>query len=240
MSAKYIFNLKSEDRRRELPGKVIIGRAELETVKDVVVKFLAFLLFYRERIQIEVNLHIDSIPFTPDVAQLDYELRPRLWVECGDCGVAKLNKLAVKVPEAEIWVVKRSVAEAQLLYDAMAKGELRRDRYGLIGLDSVFANGIRWERTKLGPLTQEIYRERMASLPKLISRFDNFASVIFSFAFLVVFIILMSFPLVGLFALLAYGVSHLLFSGDRFLTIFISLAAILVILPMSVAVIDQR
>ena len=135
MSAKYIFNLKSEDRRRELPGKVIIGRAELETVKDVVVKFLAFLLFYRERIQIEVNLHIDSIPFTPDVAQLDYELRPRLWVECGDCGVAKLNKLAVKVPEAEIWVVKRSVAEAQLLYDAMAKGELRRDRYGLIGLD---------------------------------------------------------------------------------------------------------
>ena len=111
---------------------------------------------------------------------------------------------------------------------------------GLIGLDSVFANGIRWERTKLGPLSQEIYRERMTSLPQLIARFDNFASVIFSFAFLVVLIILMSFPLVGAFALMVYGISHLLFGGARFLSIFLAIAAVLVILPMSVTLIDQK
>jgi hypothetical protein len=136
MSAKYSFDLKSEERRHALPNKIIVGRKENEGVDQVLLKFLAYVLFYRERAQIEPNLDNDSIPFAPDIVQLDYEMRVRLWIECGECSVAKLHKLAVKVPEAEIWVLKRSLSEAQNLHLAMAKDELRRDRYGLIGLDS--------------------------------------------------------------------------------------------------------
>jgi uncharacterized protein YaeQ len=136
MSAKYSFQLESQEHRRELPRKLIIGRSELETTAHVMLKLLAYLLFHRERLQLGVNLHMDSIPYVPDLVQLDYELRPKLWVECGDCGVTKLHKLAVKVPEAEIWIVKRSLAEAELLHHAMAKAELRCERYHLIGLDA--------------------------------------------------------------------------------------------------------
>ena len=135
MSAKYSFQMRSEDRRRELPHKIIIGRQDNETIAHVALKFLAYLIFFRERLQIETNLHTDNIPFVPDLVQLDYELRPRLWVECGECGVGKLHKLAVKVPEAEIWIVKPSAAAAQHLFEAMAKEDLRRDRYHLLGLD---------------------------------------------------------------------------------------------------------
>ncbi|MDB6019795.1 MAG: hypothetical protein JWR19_4284 [Pedosphaera sp.] len=135
MSAKYSFHLRSEDRQRELPQKIIIGRQDTETLTHVALKFLAYLLFFRERLQIETNLHMSAIPFVPDLVQLDYELRPKLWVECGECSVTKLNKLAVKVPEAEIWIMKRSPAAAEQLFQAMAKEELRRDRYELIGLD---------------------------------------------------------------------------------------------------------
>ncbi len=136
MSAKYSFHLESQDRRRELPHKIIIGREETETIVHVALKFLAYLIFFRERLQIETNLHMDSIPFVPDLVQLDYELRPKLWVECGECGVNKLHKLAVKVPEAEIWIVKCSPSAAEHLLQAMAKDELRRSRYQLIGLDA--------------------------------------------------------------------------------------------------------
>ena len=135
MTAKYIFTLTSRDKRRDLPRKVIIGRQDTETTAHVVLKLLAFVLFFRERLQREVNLHMDSVPFVPDLVQLDYELRPILWVECGDCGVSKLNKLAVKVPDAEIWIVKRSLADAQHLLAAMSKQELRRDRYNLVAFD---------------------------------------------------------------------------------------------------------
>jgi len=135
MTAKYSFRLQSQDKKRALPSKIILAQDGIETVAHVVLKLLAFVLFHRERMQLGGDLHNDSIPFTPDLVQLDYELRPKLWVECGECSLNKLNKLAVKVPEAEIWIVKPSLAAAQDLIQAMAKRELRRDRYNVIGLD---------------------------------------------------------------------------------------------------------
>ena len=135
MSARYSFTLESQDKRRDLPRRIIIGQNEAETITHVTLKLLAFLIFYRERLQIEANLHQDSIPFIPDLVQLDYELRPSLWIECGECSVNKLNKLAVKAPEAEIWIVKRCLADARHLLRAMEREELRRDRYGLLALD---------------------------------------------------------------------------------------------------------
>src|SRR5262245_4014850 len=136
MTAKYSFRLTSQDKRRALPGKIILSQDANETVTHVMLKLLAFVLFYRERFQIEGHLHNDNIPFSPDLVQLDYELRPKLWVECGECSINKLDKLAVKVPEAEIWIVKPSLAAAEHLIRAMAKDDLRRDRYNIIGLDA--------------------------------------------------------------------------------------------------------
>ena len=135
MSGKYSFDLKSEERRRPLPGKIIVGQKENESTKHVMLKFLAYVLFYRERLQIQPRLPDDTIPFEPDVIQLDYTLRPSLWIECGECSVSKLHKLAVKAPEAELWVVKRSLADAESLYHMMEKEELRRDRYGIVAFN---------------------------------------------------------------------------------------------------------
>lgn len=135
MSSKFSFHLESRDAKRDLPRKIIIGRQEIETMTHVALKFLAFVIFHRERIQIETNLHMDNIPFVPDIVQLDYEMRPRLWVECGDCGVVKLDKLAVKVPEAEIWIMRESLEAAEQLIKAMGKAELRSNRYQIFALD---------------------------------------------------------------------------------------------------------
>ena len=135
MSGKYSFSLISEDRRRALPSKVVIGQNDAEPAAHVLLKLLAFVFFHRERLQIDGKLHDDNIPYEPDVVQLDYELRPKLWVECGECRMAKLHKLAVKVPDAEIWIVKRSASEAEFLFGQMGKTELRRRRYNILGLD---------------------------------------------------------------------------------------------------------
>ena len=107
-----------------------------ETPAHVLLKLFAFLIFYRPRLQLGPNLHNDNIPFIPDLVELDYELRPRLWIECADCGTGKLNKLAVKVPEAEIWVMKRDPADTEFLLRAMAREDLRRNRYQILTLDA--------------------------------------------------------------------------------------------------------
>jgi len=135
MSGKHSCTLESKDWKRKLPHKIIIGRQEPETIEHVALKLVSYLFFHRDRLQIGMNLHNDSIPFIPDLIQLDYELRPVLWVQCGECTVNKLNKLAVKVPEAEIWIVQPSIDAANNLLRAMAKAELRRKRYHLLALD---------------------------------------------------------------------------------------------------------
>lgn len=136
MSNKYSFTVESQDRKRPVPRSVIIGRKETETVVHVVLKLIGFIFFYRERLRIEPRLPDDSIPYEPDLIQLDYELRPQLWVECGECSLTKLDKLAVKCPEAELWVVRRSLKSAEDLLVQMRKHELRTGRYGLLALDA--------------------------------------------------------------------------------------------------------
>ena len=135
MSNKFIFEFRSEDRRRALPPKLIIGQGENESARHTILKLLGFVLFHRERLEVEGKVHNDSIPFEPDLVQLDYTMQPVLWIECGECGVNKLHKLAVKAPEADIWVLKPSPQEARTLLASIQKEELRTDRYQIIGFD---------------------------------------------------------------------------------------------------------
>jgi hypothetical protein len=67
--------------------------------------------------------------------ELDYELRPIFWAECGECSLSKLHKLAVKLPGSEFWIIKASESAAHDLHKAMEKEEFRKDRYGIVGLD---------------------------------------------------------------------------------------------------------
>jgi hypothetical protein len=101
---------------------------------------------------------------------------------------------------------------------------------GLIGLDSVFPGGIRWENVRYGPIAHRVYRRELPTLPRLIERTDNFCSVLFSFAFL--FVILFAISLVA--AAAVVGVSLLATTfipgpGSRRL---LQLFVVLVLLPM--------
>ncbi|RLE30261.1 MAG: hypothetical protein DRJ61_13080, partial [Acidobacteria bacterium] len=54
---------------------------------------------------------------------------------------------------------------------------------GLLGLESVFPEGIRWDRVKLGPAMIKRYRAGIDSLAATIEKVDDLCSLIFSFGF---------------------------------------------------------
>lgn len=132
MSSKFIFDLTGGDRHRDLPARLVVGRRENEGPQNIVLKLLAFLVLHRERLEINGDVRNENIAFEPDVLQLDYTLRPVLWVECGNPTASKLHKLAVKVPDAEIWVMKPDLPGAEALVAQMRKEELRTDRYDFL------------------------------------------------------------------------------------------------------------
>jgi hypothetical protein len=100
---------------------------------------------------------------------------------------------------------------------------------GLVGLHSVFPRGVRWDGLgkSAGPFATAEYKRRLSSLPAVISRVDNFASVIFSFAFLIVLTFLASVTILAVLGGVAWGASTLLFGGRHASTIVYTLSALL-------------
>ncbi len=98
---------------------------------------------------------------------------------------------------------------------------------GLVGLEAVFPRGVRWEKATSGPISREVQQERLPSLPQLITRTDDFCSMIFSFSFMIVFIFVLSILWAGMLGLLALAISRLVFGGERMGDIFRILAGIL-------------
>ncbi len=74
---------------------------------------------------------------------------------------------------------------------------------GLVGLDSVFPEGIDWSQVRYGPVAKKVYSDRLPSLPHLARRADDVGSAIFSVSFWIVTIFLYSVA----FALVFGGVS---------------------------------
>jgi len=138
MSLRFTFQLETSDARKALPHKLLLVQSIEESRAVTLLRLLGYLLFFRERLQIGTNLHDDNISFVPDLVQLDYQLRPVLWVECGDPNLERLNRLAVKAPEAELWILRPTPEDAEALHHAMTRAGLRRNRYRIVG----FAAGL--------------------------------------------------------------------------------------------------
>lgn len=85
---------------------------------------------------------------------------------------------------------------------------------GLIGLETVYPEGIRWENLKYGPITIRMYREQIPTLRSLIVRVDLFCSSIFSLAFLMVLACLMSIVWIGICCGIAWALSRM-FGQER-------------------------
>lgn len=107
---------------------------------------------------------------------------------------------------------------------------------GVVGLDAVFPRGPRFDRLDAGPITRDFYRRRLPSLKRQITVADRFSSAVFSFAFAVTAIFVLSIVYGVVLAGVSLAVSRLAFGGERYGTVFrVLLAAIfvpLVVLPL--------
>ncbi len=86
---------------------------------------------------------------------------------------------------------------------------------GLVGLHSVYPAGPRWEEYRSGPFMRAQYQRRMRPLPATIARVDDFASVLFSFGFLIAMITAGSFLILAVLAAVAVSISRLVPGAPR-------------------------
>jgi hypothetical protein len=111
---------------------------------------------------------------------------------------------------------------------------------GLVGLLSVFPDGVRWDEFKSGPIGRAVYQERLTSLPAIIARTDNFCSVLFSFGFLIVIFFAYTILLTGAFGAIAFGAAKLFLHGQHTRQVFFGCLAVMTVLPVATSLVDRR
>jgi hypothetical protein len=110
----------------------------------------------------------------------------------------------------------------------------------LIGLHSVFPGGVRWTELKAGPAAMDVYRRHLRALPSAIERIDNFCSIAFSFAFLIVMMLVYSVVLVGVASGLGYLIAKVIGHGQDLNVLAPALVALIVLPTLAMTVLDRR
>lgn len=109
----------------------------------------------------------------------------------------------------------------------------------LIGLDSIFPRGIRWQKMKMGPNTRKVLPSMVISVREMIVRTDGVASVIFAVAFSLVSVFGVSIVIAGGVGALGFALAGLLpFRVDPVVTL-LSITLVIVVMSAGPALLDR-
>lgn len=109
----------------------------------------------------------------------------------------------------------------------------------LVGVNSVFPHGIDWARYRHGPIARREMQRQVPSLPVVIERADNFASLTFAFGMLLVLSALLGSLAALPVALAASLIAHYAFDGDNLQLVFFAAMALVLLPMMSAGLIDK-
>jgi uncharacterized protein YaeQ len=127
---KFTVNLGVDDREEE---KLVIAAWKGEMTWHIVLKLLGFILFHEDRPRIEESVQWH---YKPDLVALDPETgKIRLWIDCGNIAVKKIDRVATKIGAERFVILRRTLDEARRLDAAMDGKVKHRERVQLIAFD---------------------------------------------------------------------------------------------------------
>ena len=142
---KYTLNINrrllAPDARdtREMRTKLVLRAALGEVAWHIALKVLGYLLFmeYEPRIEEGIGWH-----YKPDLVSLDAEGRLRLWIDCGNIAVRKIDRVAQKLgAHVPFIILRRTQRDALLL--AQSLGRMRfPERVHILSFDKGFVDAL--------------------------------------------------------------------------------------------------
>lgn len=134
-------SVNNYDRELFETRKLIFEMRDGESPVHIALKLVSLALFFEQDMQVEPTMN-DNYRFKPDLLTKFDDTRPKLWIECGQCRVQKLDKITFRYYDAEFILVKRSEREAREILDR-CKGVVRRlSAITFVGFDSGFIESI--------------------------------------------------------------------------------------------------
>lgn len=121
--------------------KLIFEMRDGESPVHIALKLVSLALYFEQDMQLEPSMNSDD-RYRPDLLTRFDDTRPKLWIECGQCRVQKLDKITFRYYDAVFIMVKRTAREASEILER-CKGVVRRlSAITFVGFDSGFIQSI--------------------------------------------------------------------------------------------------
>lgn len=139
MIEKFSFELQLA----KIKKKMIFVKADGERREHVVLKVLAYMLFYDPELKVEVDI---GMHYKPDLVLLrPGEQVPDIWIDCGQVTTLKVQTLARKLKRSRIIFMKETDRELHQFKKLIEKKVEDESRIECIAFDDGFVSGIAGE-----------------------------------------------------------------------------------------------
>lgn len=109
----------------------------------------------------------------------------------------------------------------------------------LVGLNSVYPQGVNWEALRWGPAYLAALRQRSAPMPEMIERADNRASQVFGFGIGFALAFLAPLLLIGATSVLAFGLQRLLWPEAKWQSLWYLILAVMMLPYLAAIAVDR-
>ncbi|MDD5217509.1 MAG: YaeQ family protein [Candidatus Omnitrophica bacterium] len=146
MIEKYTFDLQAP----KIKGKLILVKDEMETRAHVVMKLLAYLLYFEPGLKIEG--HVD-MHYKPDLAVEGDHGIPSLWIDCGHIAIKKVGSIAQKLRRTQIVLIKKTKRELDTFKKVVADKVEQSERVQYLAFDAGFVDGMAESLQRVNQIT---------------------------------------------------------------------------------------
>ncbi|MCM8775142.1 MAG: YaeQ family protein [Candidatus Omnitrophica bacterium] len=167
MIEKFTFDLQSHQVRK----KLVLVKSELELRTHVVLKLLAYLLFYDPRLQIETSV---DMHYKPDLVIPGESGIPELWIDCGKIALRKVEKISTKLRASRIVIVKETHGELERFKKLIDKKVDAAFRLEYLAFDHDFISGIADSLQRTNELTLYTVMENVIGIALNDQVFESF------------------------------------------------------------------
>jgi len=136
MIEKFTFELHAPKIAHE---KIILVKDDFELRNHVVLKLLAYLLFYDPELKMEVSAEMH---YKPDLFIPGEHGVPKLWIDCGRVALRKVESLAEKLRNTRVIFLKESKRELEIFKKLVGKKIDKADRLEFLAFESGFVASV--------------------------------------------------------------------------------------------------
>lgn len=136
MIEKFTFDIEAP----RVSKKIILVKNDSESRDHVVMKLLAYVLFYHSRLKVEPTL--PNMHYKPDLAIENENALPDIWIDCGYVSLKKVETLSKKLRSTRFVLMKKSESELKRFRAMVDKKVEWAERVEYLAFESGFVEGI--------------------------------------------------------------------------------------------------